>query len=39
LGAATQRAEEILERAQRIDVGLESFRGFVDALEAPAEAR
>jgi uncharacterized protein (DUF1778 family) len=37
LASATERAEEILERAQRIDVSAEEFKRFVDALEAPAE--
>ena len=37
LGVATERAEELLERAQRIDLSAEAFKRFVDALEAPAE--
>ena len=37
LASATERAEEILERGQRIDVSAEEFKRFVDALEAPAE--
>jgi uncharacterized protein (DUF1778 family) len=37
LGAATERAEEIVERAQRIELGLEAFQRFVQAVEAPVE--
>jgi uncharacterized protein (DUF1778 family) len=37
LAVATERAEEVLERAQRIDVGAEAFERFVAALEAPVE--
>jgi uncharacterized protein (DUF1778 family) len=37
LGAATERAEEILERTQRIELGIEAFRRFVEAVEAPVE--
>ncbi len=37
LGAATERAEDILERARRIELGVEAFRRFVQALDAPAE--
>jgi uncharacterized protein (DUF1778 family) len=37
LAAATERAEEVLARAQRIEVSAETFRRFVAALEAPAE--
>lgn len=37
LGAATERAGEILERAQRIELGLEAFRRFVQAVEAPVQ--
>jgi uncharacterized protein (DUF1778 family) len=37
LGVATQRAQEVLERAQRIDLSAETFERFVAALDAPAE--
>lgn len=37
LGAATERAEEIVERAQRIELGIDAFRRFVDAVDAPVE--
>lgn len=37
LAVATERAEEVLERAQRIDLGAEAFERFVAALDAPAE--
>jgi uncharacterized protein (DUF1778 family) len=37
LAVATERAEEILERAQRIDINAEAFKRFADALDAPAE--
>jgi uncharacterized protein (DUF1778 family) len=37
LSVATERAEQVLERAQRIDVGSDAFRRFVEALDAPAE--
>jgi uncharacterized protein (DUF1778 family) len=37
LAVATERAEEVLERAHRIDVGAEAFQRFVNALDAPAE--
>jgi uncharacterized protein (DUF1778 family) len=37
LSVATERAEEVLERAQRIDVGNEAFQRFVEALDAPVE--
>ncbi len=37
LSVATERAEEVLERAQRIDLGNEAFRRFVEALDAPIE--
>jgi uncharacterized protein (DUF1778 family) len=37
LSVATERAEQVLERAQRIEVGDEAFRRFVQALDAPAE--
>lgn len=38
LAVATERAEQLLERAQRIDLGAEAFQRFVDALEAPVES-
>lgn len=37
LAVATERAEEVLERAQRIDLGNEAFKRFVEALDAPSE--
>ncbi|MDA8067553.1 MAG: DUF1778 domain-containing protein [Actinomycetota bacterium] len=37
LGAASERAEQILERAQRIELGIETFRRFVEAVEAPVD--
>lgn len=37
LSAATERAEEVLERAQRINLDSEAFSRFVKALDAPAE--
>jgi uncharacterized protein (DUF1778 family) len=37
LSVATERAEQVLERAQRIDVGDEAFRRFVEALDSPVE--
>ncbi|MGH8990859.1 MAG: DUF1778 domain-containing protein [Acidimicrobiia bacterium] len=37
LAAATERAEEIVARAQRIEVSADAFRRFLGALEAPAE--
>jgi uncharacterized protein (DUF1778 family) len=37
LAVATERAEEVLERAQRIDLSAEAFERFVAALDAPAE--
>lgn len=37
LSVATERAEEVVERAQRIDLGNEAFRRFVEALDAPIE--
>ena len=37
LGVATQRAEEVLERARRIDVSAEAFERFVAALDEPVE--
>jgi uncharacterized protein (DUF1778 family) len=37
LGAAAERAEEVLERAARIAVNGATFERFVTALDAPAE--
>lgn len=37
LSVATERAEQVLERAQRIEVDDEALRRFVDALDAPVE--
>ena len=37
LAAATERAEEVVARAQRIEVSADTFRRFLAALEAPAE--
>ena len=37
LGAATERAEEILDRAQRIELSREAFRRFVEAIDRPSE--
>lgn len=37
LSVATERAEQVLERAQRIELDGEAFRRFVQALDAPAE--
>jgi len=37
LSVATERAEEVLERAQRIEVSAEAFERFVAALDAPPE--
>ena len=37
LAAATDRAEVLLERAQRIELGAEAFRRFTVALDAPVE--
>ena len=37
LSAATERAETVLERAERLDLSAEAFRRFVDALDRPAE--
>ncbi len=37
LSVATERAEQVLERAQRIELGSEAFRQFVEALNAPVE--
>jgi uncharacterized protein (DUF1778 family) len=35
LSVATERAEEVLERTQRISLSAEAFKRFVDALDAP----
>ncbi|HTA32144.1 MAG TPA: DUF1778 domain-containing protein [Solirubrobacteraceae bacterium] len=37
LSVANERAEQVLERAQRIELDDEAFRRFVQALDAPAE--
>jgi len=37
LSVATERAEEVLERAQRIEVSAEAFERFVAALDAPPD--
>jgi uncharacterized protein (DUF1778 family) len=37
LSVATERAEEVLHRAQRINLSSEAFRRFVEALDAPVE--
>lgn len=37
LAAATERAEEVVARAQRIEVSTEAFQRFVAALDAPVE--
>ncbi len=37
LSAATERAEEVLERSNRIDISAEAFDRFVAALESPPE--
>lgn len=37
LSVATERAEQVLERAQRINISSEAFRRFVEALDAPTE--
>jgi uncharacterized protein (DUF1778 family) len=37
LSVATERAQEVIERAQRIDVGEDAFRRFAEALDGPAE--
>ncbi len=37
LSVATERAQEVLERTQRIDLDAEAFERFAQALEAPAE--
>jgi uncharacterized protein (DUF1778 family) len=37
LSVATGRAEQVLERAQRITISSDAFRSFAEALDAPAE--
>lgn len=37
LSVATERAEEVLQRSQRISLSAEAFKRFVEALDAPAE--
>ncbi len=37
LSVATERAEQVIERAQRINLSSEAFERFVEALNAPAE--
>jgi uncharacterized protein (DUF1778 family) len=37
LSVATERAEAVLERAQRINLDSEAFRRFVNALDEPVE--
>ncbi|HEY7830799.1 MAG TPA: DUF1778 domain-containing protein [Solirubrobacteraceae bacterium] len=37
LSVATERAEEVLERAQRINLSSEAFKRFTGALDAPIE--
>jgi uncharacterized protein (DUF1778 family) len=37
LSVATERAEEVLERTQRISVSSEAFKRFVAALDAPVQ--
>jgi uncharacterized protein (DUF1778 family) len=37
LSVATERAEQVLERAQRIDLSSEAFRRFIKALDGPIE--
>ncbi len=37
LSVATERAEQVLERAQRVELDDEAFRRFVQALDAPVE--
>lgn len=38
LSVATERAQEVLERAHRIDLTGEAFKRFTAALDAPAES-
>ncbi len=37
LSVATERAEEVLERAQRIEISGEAFKRFIAALDGPVE--
>jgi uncharacterized protein (DUF1778 family) len=37
LSVATERAEQVLERAQQIDISGEAFKRFVAALDGPIE--
>ena len=37
LAVATERAEEVLARGQRIDLDVEAFERFVAALDGPVE--
>ena len=37
LGVATERAEEVLQRAQRVDLRAKEFERFRAALDAPRE--
>ena len=37
LGVATERAEQVLERANRVDLSAQAFGRFVAALDAPAQ--
>jgi uncharacterized protein (DUF1778 family) len=37
LAAATERAETVLERAERIDLSTQAFQRFVAALDQPVE--
>ena len=37
LSVATERAEQVLERAQRISISSDAFERFVEALDSPCE--
>lgn len=37
LAAATERAQEVIERAERINVSADAFERFVTALDGPVE--
>jgi uncharacterized protein (DUF1778 family) len=37
LSVATERAEQVLERAHRINISSDAFKRFVEALDTPAE--
>ncbi len=37
LAAATERADEVIERAERISMSSEAFKRFVAALDGPVE--